>query len=185
MLWVAAFASFYLFPVKYFATYLVAAIVFVVFIYIFFNKNEHIPRIFSTTLATIIGVAFVMNLQFYPGLNPYQSGAVAGRDMKEMKIAAEDILIYKSHKPATDVYSEMIVPRVLKQHQLDSVLAMRNPRYIFTCENSLVEVEEYGLKTKIIKSYDDFHTSTLSLPFLNPKTRTESLVKCYLLKVEY
>jgi 4-amino-4-deoxy-L-arabinose transferase-like glycosyltransferase len=185
MLWVAAFAAFYLFPVKYFATYLITAIFFAVFVYMFFKKKDHTPRIFSTTLITIIGVAFVMNLQFYPGLNPYQSGAVAGRDIKEMKIAPNDILIYKSHKPAMDVYAEMIVPRVFNQHQLDSVLAIRNLGYVFTCQNNLVELAEYDLDTKIIRSYDDFHTSTLSLPFLNPKIRAESLRKCYLLKIEY
>lgn len=185
LLWAAAFISFYLFTVQYFAAYIIVAIVFAGFIYMFFTKEDRVPRIFKTTLLTILGVAFTMNLQFYPGLNPYQSGAVAGRDIKEMKISADDILIYKSHKPATEVYAEMIIPRVLNQHQLDSMLQIRKPNYIFTCRNNLDELQEIGLHTRIINSYEDFHTSTLTLPFLNPKTRTESIQKCYLLKVEF
>ena len=62
---------------------------------------------------------------------------------------------------------------------------LRKPNYIFTCRNNLDELQELGLHTRIINSYEDFHTSTLTLPFLNPKTRTESIHKCYLLKVEF
>ena len=37
-------------------------------------------------------------------------------------LQASDILIYKAHKPATDVYSGMIIPRTLEHYQLDSIL---------------------------------------------------------------
>ena len=184
LLWVAAGISFYIFPVKYFITYILAIGFFIGFLYLFLKKENNIPKIFSSSLVTIIGVAFVMNLHFYPGLNPFQSGATFGRDLKEMNISAGDVLIYKDHKPTTDVYAEMIIPRIMKQHQLDSIIYRDKPKYIFTCEDSFEELKQIGINTRIIKSYDDFHTSTLSLPFLNPATRAKSLRKCYLLEVE-
>lgn len=184
LLWVAAGISFYIFPVKNLFTYIIVIGFFTGFLYLFLKKENSVPKIFSSSLVTIIGVAFVMNLHFYPGLNPFQSGAAVGRDIKEMNISAGDVLIYKDHKPTTDVYAEMIIPRTMKRYQLDSIFNSDKPKYIFTCEDSFEELKLAGINTRIIKSYDDFHTSTLSLPFLNPATRAKSLRKCYLLEVE-
>ncbi len=78
----------------------------------------------------------------------------------------------------------MIIPRTLEHHQLDSILNIDRPRYIFTNTEGLEELEQYNIKMVTIKTYSDFHTSTLTLPFLNPATRAEAVHKCYLLEVE-
>lgn len=184
LLWVAVVLSFYVFSEVSILVYVLEIGFFAGFLYLIFMKEKKIPRIFSTSLTTIIGVAFVLNLHFYPSLNPFQAGTVVGKDIREMKIFAEDILIYKAHKPATDVYSEMIVPRAIDQHQLDSILYYDKPRYIFTGAEGFEELEQLNISTVILKTYEDFHTSTLTLPFLNPSTRVETLRKCYLLEVE-
>ena len=184
LLWVAVGLSFYIFSDVSILVYILEIAFFAGFLYLLFKKENQFPKIFSTTLVTIIGVAFVLNLHFYPSLNPFQAGAVVGRDIKEMKIPAEDVLIYKAHKPATDVYSEMIIPRTKDQHQLDSILDNDRPRYIFTSTEGLEELKQSNIKMVTIKTYNDFHTSTLTLPFLNPATRSETLKKCYLLKIE-
>ena len=184
LLWIAVGLSFYIFSEVSILVYILEIVFFAGFLYLIFKKKNQVSRIFSTSLVTIIGVAFVLNLHFYPNLNPFQAGAEVGKDIKEMKISAEDILIYKAHKPATDVYSEMIIPRTLEHHQLDSILNIDRPRYIFTNTEGLEELEQYNIKMVTIKTYSDFHTSTLTLPFLNPATRAEAVHKCYLLEVE-
>jgi hypothetical protein len=184
LLWTAVGLSFYIFSGVSLLVYLLEIAFFAGFLYLLFKKKNQVSRIFSTSLVTILGVAFILNLHFYPSLNPFQAGAEAGKDIKEMKIPAEDVLIYKAHKPAMDVYSEMIIPRTKKLQQLDSILDIDKPRYIFTNTKGLAELKQHNINLVTIKTYNEFHTSTLTLPFLNPATRADVLRKCYLLEVE-
>ena len=88
-------------------------------------------------------------------------------------------------EPAMDVYSEMIVPRTNNLQHLDSIIIWDRPSYIFTSEEGLEELKETELELEKLKTYSDFHTSTLSLTFLNPSSRDKSLRQCYLLKIIY
>lgn len=182
--WVAVVVSFYVFSDVSFLVYFIVLAFFAGFLYLNFKTLNQVPKIFSTSLITMIGVAFVLNIHFYPSLNPYQAGTMVGKDIKEMNINAEDIIIYKAHKPATDVYAEMIIPRTEKRDQLDSLLNYSHVRYIFTGASGFEELQQDYPNIEVLKTYDDFHTSTLTLPFINPATRADMVKKNYLLEVK-
>lgn len=184
ILWIAVPVSFYLFSEVSIWLYILEFIFFAGFVYLIFRGKSEVPKIFSTSLITIIAIGFVLNLHFYPSLNPYQGRAIIGRDLKQMKIPPENILIYKAHKPTLDVYSGMIIPRTMNLSRVDSVLQQKQSLNIITNDLGLDSLRQQDYQIDQIKLYKDYQISILSGPFLNPETRENTLSDLFLLKVE-
>jgi len=181
LLWIAVVIALYIFKGATWLTYLVSWFAFSYFFFVSMNKSSNTPQIFTTTLVTMLGVAFILNTHFYPGLNAFQAGPIAGRDLKEMKIEPKEFVVYKAHRPSLDFYSEMILPRSESRSSFDSTRKVNKTKYVFTGENGFSELSASDLNFEIIKTYDDYHISQLSLPFLNPATRKGALHTSYLL----
>ena len=181
LLWVAVVAVFILFSGASWIIYLVAWFAFSYFFFSSLNKNTETPQLFTTTLVTMLGVAFMLNTHFYPSLNVYQAGPIAGRDLKQMQIEPNEFVVYKAHRPSLDFYSGMILPRSETYHSFDSLVSANKTKYVFTGENGFNDLTENKLNFEILKTYNDYHISQLSLPFLNPATRNDALHKSYLL----
>lgn len=181
LLWIAVIAAYYIFPGASIVSYIVAWFFFSLFFFSLLNSDYQTPKIFLSTLLTIIGVAFILNTQFYPGLNPYQGGPVAGRDIKEKGISASELVVYKSHRPSIDFYSDMITIRSENYESFDSIRRVEQINYVFTGEKGKEELSENNIDFSVVETYDDFHISTLTLPFINPKTRKEAVHTSYLL----
>jgi 4-amino-4-deoxy-L-arabinose transferase-like glycosyltransferase len=186
LLWIAVILSFILFEVKSFWIYFIAYFAFSYYFYSTLNRNSGLPKIFTSTLVTMLGVAFVLNTHFYPGMNPYQGRVLAGKYLKENKISAEDVMIYPHHvhKPTIDVYSNMLIPRTHELSTIDSILDHKAWVYVFTNDNGLDSLQNQNYKLKQEKVFKDYQISLLSLPFLNPKTRESTLNNLYLIKVK-
>lgn len=181
LLWVAVVAVFFFFSGASWFIYLVCWFAFSYFFFTSLNKNTESPKIFNATLVTILGVAFILNTHFYPSLNAYQAGPIVGNDLKEMQIEPNEFIVYKAHRPSLDFYSGMILPRSETYSSFDSTMNVNNTKYVFTGEDGFTEIEASNLNFEIIKTYDDYHISQLSLPFLNPATRKDALHTSYLL----
>jgi len=186
LLWLVVILSFVLFRVSSFWIYFIAWFAFSYFIYSTLNIVSNLPKIFVSTLVTILGVAFVLNTHFYPSLNPYQGRVLAGKYMKENKIPQDDIIIYPQdvHKPTIDVYSNMLIPRTNNFSRIDSLLKTKPSLYVFTNEEGLDSLESKDCRIENEKIFKDYQISLLSLPFLNPATREKTLHDLYLLRVE-
>jgi hypothetical protein len=133
----------------------------------------------------MLGVAFVLNTHFYPGLNPYQGRAIAGRLLKEKQIPADHVMIYDFHvhRATLDVYSGMIIPRTWHLDTIDSLVNARGSLYVFTDGKGLDSLQLLNYRVDWAETYKDYQISLLSLPFLNPKTREGVLNELYLMKV--
>jgi len=186
ILWLAILLSFILFRVSSFWIYFITYFAFSYFIYSTANNVSGLPKIFVSTLITMLGVAFVLNAHFYPSLNPYQGRVYAGIYLKENKIPSNDIMIYPLdvHKPSIDVYSDMLIPRTNNISRIDSLLNNEATLYIFTNANGLDSLEKKNYQIKKEKTFKDYQISLLSLPFLNPSTRQKVLNNLYLIKIE-
>ncbi len=184
LLWVGIVLTFFIFIDASWWIYLVTWFIFSYYFFTSLNKDSKNTRIFSTTAITMLGVAFILNTHFYPGLNPYQAGPVAGSDIKERDIQPKSLVIYKAHRPSMDFYSERILPRAKTKHALDSILDANKPKYIFTNQRWLEELNDLGIEFEVVIPYDEFHTSTLTLSFINPATRSDVLKKSYLLEIK-
>jgi 4-amino-4-deoxy-L-arabinose transferase-like glycosyltransferase len=183
ILWIAVVLTFFLFSGAPVILFIIEVMLFAGYLYLFVNKKLKVPKIFSTTLITILAVAFVLNLHFYPSLSPFQAGGVVGRDIREMKLETEQVLIYQAHKPSTDVYAHQTIPRSFWLYQVDSVFQDKNELYIITGKNGLDSLLMQDYSIEQIESYKDYQISLLSLPFLNPETRERVLSDLYLLSV--
>jgi hypothetical protein len=186
LLWLAVVVSFLVFSEASFWTYLIAWFAFSYFFYSAQFSNGQVPKIFTTTIVTMLGVAFILNVHFYPGLNPYQARVAAGEFIKENDIPAEDVMIYdfNVHKATLDVYSERIIPRTWHLSTIDSLLTEKGSLYVFTDPKGLDSLASRKFNVLDKKVYKDYQISLLSLPFLNPATRENVLREVYLLKLE-
>jgi len=185
LLWIVfAVAAIYLFPINSFLVGLVCFSVFVLFLYLFFQKNPLIPKIFSASVITIIGIAFYLSIVFYPTLNNYQAGPVFGKYLLENNLPAEDIVIYRNMRSSIDFYAQKIIPSAEKIGEFDSIFMKKDSLYVFTNKNGLAELNENKFNIKQVKTFKDFHISTLTDKFLNPVTRSKATDTSYLLVVK-
>jgi 4-amino-4-deoxy-L-arabinose transferase-like glycosyltransferase len=186
ILWLAVIMSFILFRVSSFWIYFITYFAFSYFLYSTTNSVSGLPKIFVSTLITMLGVAFVLNTHFYPSLNPYQGRVLAGKYLKENKIPRNDIMIFPLdvHKPSIDVYSDMLIPRTNNISRIDSLLNYKSSLYVFTNKAGFDSIDTKGYCIENEKTFKDYQISLLSLPFLNPATRKSVLNDLYLVQIE-
>lgn len=186
LLWVGIILSFFLFKVNSYWIYLITCIAFGFSLYSVLNSHSGLPKIFTSTLVTMLGVAFVLNAHFYPSMNPFQGRVLAGKYLKENNISSEDVLIYPLHvhKPTIDAYSNMLIPRTNQLNIVDSIANSKASLYVFTNDDGLDSLNLLGYDLQKVEVFKDYQISLLSLPFLNPKTRESTLKNLYLLKLK-
>lgn len=185
LLWAAVIVSFLIFSDASFWIYLTAWFAFSYYFYSSHYAQGKVPKLFTTTIVTMLGVAFILNTNFYPGLNPYQGRVEAGKYIKEQNIAAEDVMIYNFdvHKATIDVYSGRIIPRTWHLSAIDSLLVEKGSMYVFTDNKGLDSLHNGNYQFLQKKTFRDYQISLLSLPFLNPNTREGMLNDLHLVKV--
>lgn len=185
LLWAAVIFTFWIFKASSYWVYLIAWFAFSYYFYTNHYRQGNVPKIFTTTIVTMLGVAFILNVQFYPGLNPYQGRVAAGEYIKEQDISAEDVIIYNFdvHKATIDVYSGKIIPRTWYMNSIDSMLVQKGSMYVFTDDKGLDSLQTRNYQFLETMVFKDYQISLLSLPFLNPNTRESKLNDLHLVKV--
>jgi 4-amino-4-deoxy-L-arabinose transferase-like glycosyltransferase len=185
LLWLAVVVSFLVFSASFWI-YLVAWFAFSYFFYAYHYTSGSVPKIFTTTLVTMLGVAFILNTHFYPGLNPYQARVTIGELIKEKEIPAEEVMIYdfNVHKATIDCYSERIIPRSWHLSTIDSLLMDKQQVYVVTDQKGMDSLVAGNYQIEESTTYKDYQISLLSLPFLNPKTRDNVLRDLYFVRLE-
>lgn len=185
ILWLAVVVSFFLFKVNSFGIYVVAWFAFSYYFFILSNPSRGTSRLFTSSLVTILAVAFILNTHFYPSLNPYQGRVAAGKYLKEKNIAKEEVVIYplNVHKPGIDVYADMLVPRTDSLGLIRSKLSDGEQLFVFTDAPGRDSITKMGYPVATEASFKDYQISMLSIRFLNPASRPQSLNDLYLLRV--
>jgi len=102
------------------------------------------PKVVVCSLVAIIGANAMLNLGFYPELLEYQSGGVAGREVKDSGASEQSVCFFVLHSPFFDFYSQLIVPFYRTLPQLDSALAKNVRLTVFTNEQGLDMLHEHG-----------------------------------------
>ena len=185
LLWIVfAAAAFYLFPINSFFVALLCLSIFIIYLYLFFKKNPSVPKIFSTTAITIIGVAFYLSTTFYPSLSVYQAGSVFGKYIHEKNIPANDIVIYRNLRHSIDFYAQKIIPSSENIQNFDSLLVQKDSLYVFTNKKAMADLIEKKYQIREVERFKDFHISTLTGTFLNPATRAQAVDTSYFLLVK-
>lgn len=136
-------------------------------------------KLFSISLAAIIGLNFFLALWFYPSILQYQSGSVVGRYIHEQKIPKNSVFFYKfdGSGKAIHFYGKQIVQTA------DTITSMKSGQYIVTLEEGLNEIKQSGKTFEIVLQGLDYHVTALSGKFLNSRTRVEQCKQYYVLKL--
>jgi hypothetical protein len=82
-----------------------------------------------------------------------------------------------------DVYSQRTIPNY---STVDELLKNSNDKtmWVYTNEPGYQEILASGSKIMEDKKMEHFHISTLSMLFLNPKTRSKEIEYKYLIKID-
>lgn len=151
-------------------------------IYIFnFSKIRwRYPAPIYGLIIIIIGGIY-MNTYLYPTILKYQSGAQAAfysnemhKDKTIVAMRADWLLEYYADSKFVRAYSMEDFQRV--QNKSDVI--------IYTNEAYLSEMTQIGIDYNIIKSFDHFHITELSLKFINYRTRESEIEKRYLISID-
>jgi hypothetical protein len=81
-----------------------------------------------------------------------------------------------------DFYTQRIVPSLEETGSLTN-FSPESTYWVYTNADGLSVLEALQVNPQIVETFDHFHISTLTLPFLNPNTRYKAVEKRFLLKV--
>ncbi len=140
----------------------------------------------GSSLKTLIGRSVTVSLSvmvflyffFYPALLKYQSGSIAGQWVSEFRPNAEPAVFMYNDAFSFDFYAKGDVKYF---YSLDELRRFKNKNslvlYVPETELSVLK-KVYDLR--ILKGFDYFHATKLTLKFLNAETRAATLERFYL-----
>ncbi|MFC6098937.1 ArnT family glycosyltransferase [Olivibacter domesticus] len=145
---------------------------------LFFNTSLK-NLIFRSAFLSITFMVFAYGF-FYPALLRYQAGMSAGVWLKKYE-PHRQVIAYKASSFALDFYAPGEVKyadnlSTLSQGKLYSTL-------FFIQEEELTALKE-NFKVKVLRRFDHYHITKLTLNFLNHKTRPSSLSTFYLVEIQ-
>ncbi len=139
------------------------------------KKMIPLPGLISLAVFTILITNLMIDIGFYPPLMQYQSGIRLSEEIKMKGWDKDHFYIYKINEDRSlHFYSDHFFKQIEDPSQLS-----RND-LIFTSGQWLDSGALHQFK--IIDSVEDFHVSTLSLPFLNPSRRAKEIRALYILQ---
>jgi len=168
-----------IFPPKSFILPLVLLLLFIFYQFVFF-KTKSTNQLIIPTIITIIALNMLMTFSFYPELLKYQSTTIAGREILEKEKQGEQIFNFKEYSYSLDLGAKKHIPRI-KPKQLDSIPL---GTMMFVQESVLHILDTSAVDYNILKTYDDFRVTHLSLPFLLKDKRKNVLRKSYIVEIK-
>lgn len=131
----------------------------------------------------ILAANLVLNGHVYPELLQYQSYKKAALELRSRAIKVDDVVSYKDAMHSLDFYSSSIIDYMDNQDELAGRLSDQ-VLWVFTNQSGLEELQQdKRWSLEIDRVYEHYHVTQLTLPFLNPATRSGTLQKRYLLKL--
>jgi 4-amino-4-deoxy-L-arabinose transferase-like glycosyltransferase len=158
--------------------------IFVMFIWAILKIKRLILQILIIGTLSFLLIGSTMNLIFYPNLLTYQSSSQIGKWIAQNEINGTQIYAFQTHPHAVDFYSGQIL------NDFDSIGVIENhvesnatPLIIYTNDVGKSELERSGFQLETLFESPHFKVTKLSLKFLNPQLRPESLSKTYLIRM--
>lgn len=140
------------------------------------------PGFQKTIVFSALTSAFIfyqLNSNFYPQLLTYQGGNELAFKTKE-QVDPKNVFFWPSiYNPSFQFYS-----KELKKVFSDSVLNQNLPVWVLTDRNSFAQLKQKNLPVLQRYSHRDYNIGTMSLKFINPNTRKETLDTLFLVRVK-
>lgn len=152
---------------------------------ILYGKSEDIElRYWGPLASAFLTASVVLNTWFYPFLVQYQPSSMAGKIAFQAgwspHLALFEVEDESTH--ALHFYSRTIVKTILSPEQLK---LDTNVTFIYTSQSGMKKLQEAGLQTRVVHELPYFKVTHLTIDFLQPKSREQSLKKRYILALSH
>ncbi|TDO25717.1 glycosyltransferase family 39 protein [Sediminibacterium goheungense] len=172
LLWAAAIVLMvWPFPEIHWLVKLISIFGLLLYGWVLFKPGGSLPKLMRMALLTVIGVNLCLATGFYPHLLQYQFGNTVAKVLDEKKIRKERVILYNiDESRALHFYGKHIF-----QRKTDS-LSLQSGDILITRKESLSALQQRFPKLNTIFEGAYYGVSMLSLPFLNPQTRSKETV---------
>jgi len=179
------------FPLGKIVLVVIFAMLSVLIVRLFGSKRPPFSQLVFAPFLTALAVNLIMNGHFYPTLLHFQTGSAVGLEVaKNYQNERENFFVYdlapetdyNIFHSALDFYTQRTTPVLRTQEALEAQTKSKMT-LLYTDEQGLKSLQIAGFKHEILKSYQNFHVTGLTLPFLNPATRATETKSRYLIRV--
>lgn len=144
-------------------------------------KGNSVDRIIVRNTFLSVGLMIFLSGFFYPSVMKYEAGMQAAKWLNENYPKGKAAVLMNRDSYSFDFYAKDDPKYFWSYEQLDQA-QNKNDLIIY-----LPEAEIANLKNKyqveVLKGFDYYRVTKLTGNFINPKTRAETLVKYYLVKI--
>jgi hypothetical protein len=157
-----------------------AAVVFLGAVF-FIQKSlqSDLQKIIGLSALTSVFIFYLLNSNFYPQLLTYQAGNELAFETRK-KVDPKNVYLWPYlYNPSFQFYS-----KELKKDFSDSVLSRPGPIWVLTDRASLPQLKERNLPVLEQYAHYDYNIGTMTLEFINPKTRQRTLDSLFLIRIK-
>jgi hypothetical protein len=145
------------------------------------KEKTIVKKILLIPALVILSVNYYLNRQFYPNLLHYQSDSEMAFYVKKNKLPVEDLVTFERIQWSADFYLKETIPEYREEELPEIDLS---GKLVFTTPEGLRILEDYGYNIEPIKSFQDFHVTTLNAEFINRRTRSNTLKETSLIFIQ-
>lgn len=149
--------------------------------YILFGENE-LARLVLPSVITGIAVNLLLNGNFYPQLLQYQPGNRIADYVESHHIDKKQVYYFGFPSRSYDFYTQR-TNLALDSTSIRKLAKSGNTFYLYVEKTLLSELKPLSLRMQILEESPSFRVTKLNIDFLNPKTRSKTLTRVALLKV--
>lgn len=142
------------------------------------SSASPVHLVFASALAAI-SVNWVLNMHAYPSLFRYEPGKQLSPYVPQEHLQKKEVYFYHYGSYALEFYTQTIFG-YLSEDDLAGKLAAGISFSVVGGEDLKAAIEKNGWRPKQTHAADHFHITTLTLQFLNPGTREQTVDKVYL-----
>ena len=159
------------------------AVLWLFWLIIQWRKADHdqLLRISYPSAIAILLFNFVANAHFYPAIDQYQGDMKLGMKMNNQPVNWNNVYVYRNMLYIYDFYSTHWQPMLTDEQIRDKI--QNGEEVLLLAGEEDKQLLDRSFKTEVVEAEPDYHISGLSLSFINPKTRAQTLKHYYLVRV--
>lgn len=143
-----------------------------VFLKILIAKQSMGKKWFYLSVVVMLGVNLMLNIHFYPNLLKYQWGNQLAKEIKYKGWDKNKLITYRiPNSNAFHFYGQNIFPHAKEMAQL------KEGDWVVTDQRQMDSLRVQFPKTNWLYQSERFHVTMLTLPFLNPLTRSQETIQ--------
>ncbi|WP_131539258.1 ArnT family glycosyltransferase [Pedobacter nototheniae] len=144
-------------------------------------KGNSVDRIIARNTLLSVSLMIFLSGFFYPSVMKYEAGMQAAKWLNKNHPEGKAAVLMNGDSYSFDFYAKGDPKYFWSYEQLDQA-QNKNELIIYLPETEIANLKN-KYQVEVLKDFDYYRVTKLSGNFINPKTRAETLVKYYLVKI--